>query len=295
MEVYPEREPGSRSGWLLADFQTAGLGRVPSTAWADRRCTVQSSESGGRNKGPDVLPSVRTDYHQAGVSPRGPPHVYLKRSLVPSLGLLLLSSWCAAAGASSPASWTAGLGTGAVSNVPTTLRIEQDGAPTLRMTAHYAARPLKAPFYYSAWIARGTRSGAWEVEFIHHKLYLEDTTPDVPHLEATHGYNYLLVNRAERRGGLLWRIGAGIVLVHLEGTVRGRAIHVPPGLLGSGYRLAGPSARLGAGREIGLGDRVYLLPEVKLTAAYVKVPIEGGHVTCPNVAVHAVLGLGYAL
>lgn len=209
------------------------------------------------------------------------------------LALLAIGPWGASACASPPASWTLAIAPGTAYNVPLALRIEQDGERPLRMTARYATRPLHASPYYSARLARGSQRGAWEAEIIHHKLHLRNTTPEVSGLEATHGYNYLLVNRSKRYGSLRWRIGIGVVLLHLEGSVRAQAVRMRGGFLGSGYRLTGPSAQVAVGRPIAAGRRLFLSPEVKLTAARAVAPIEGGRVTIPNVALHGLVGVGY--
>lgn len=194
----------------------------------------------------------------------------------------------------SPCSWTVALFSGAVANIPIALRVEQEGEPASRLTARYVTRPLHAPPYYGARVAYGTRRLAWELEVIHDKLYLDNPTRDVPHLEATHGYNYVLVGRSIRRGMLQWRAGAGAVLLHLEGTARGRPIRTGRGFLGTSYLLAAPAAQLGVGRPIIVGRHVVLIPEIKATGAYARVDVEGGRVTIPHVALHFVVGVGYA-
>ena len=211
------------------------------------------------------------------------------------LAALWLATWCTPASATHSASWTLGLATGTAYNVPLTLRIEQAGEPALRMTARWATRPFRAPPYYAARIGWCAGQGGWELELIHHKLYLENSTAEVPHLEATHGYNYLLLNRVERRGRLVWRLGAGALIVHLEGVARGQPLRVGDGALGAGYRLTGPAAQFGVGRPIDVGRSVFVSPELRLTGAYASVPLEDGRIVLPNLAVHATVGVGFRL
>ena len=205
-----------------------------------------------------------------------------------------LALWAPPASASASAAWTLGIAFGSAYNVPSTLRIEQDGEGDLAMTAHYSTKPWRGSPYYAARLGRGPERGAWEAELIHHKLHLQNTTPEIPHFEATHGYNLVFVNRSVRRSDLRWRAGLGVVIIHLEGTLRGRSIRGRSGIFGSSYQLAGPAAQFGACLPIDLGGHFVLSPEIKLTGAYASVPIEGGHVTVPNVALHGVVGIGYA-
>jgi hypothetical protein len=49
----------------------------------------------------------------------------------------------------------------------------------------------------------------------------------------------------------------------------------------------------GAGYSFDISSRFFLTPEIQLTAAWAKVFVAKGHASAPNVAFHAVLGLGF--
>jgi hypothetical protein len=49
---------------------------------------------------------------------------------------------------------------------------------------------------------------------------------------------------------------------------------------------------VGVGRRVRAAARVFLAPELKLTASRARVTIAGGEADVPNYAVHALLGLG---
>jgi hypothetical protein len=210
-------------------------------------------------------------------------------------GFLLLSLVLLLPPAPASGAWALVLAGGAAANLPTRLEIDPDSAPAIRMRPRFEARPFEDSPYYAARLSCGSERGAWEVELVHHKLYLKerDRTPEVSGLEATHGYNLVTLGRSTRRFGLLWRAGLGVVLVHLEGTVRGTPIRVRNGLFGGSSSLEGPAGRIGVGKPLRVSTRLFLAPEAALTAAYARVSIEGGRVTIPNLALHARVGLGY--
>ncbi len=92
------------------------------------------------------------------------------------------------------------------------------------------------------------------------------------------------------------RLGIGVVVAHPEGRIAGRAVGPRRSLLGGGYHLAGATAQLGLGRRYAFGrgrTAAFAAPELKLTASAARVPLAGGgSVFVPNVAVHALGGLG---
>jgi len=92
------------------------------------------------------------------------------------------------------------------------------------------------------------------------------------------------------------RVGLGLVVAHPEGRIGGRQIRgARRTLLGGGYHVAGGALQVALGRRFALGGgRVALTvaPEAKLTAALARVPLEQGTLTVPNVALHALGGIG---
>lgn len=189
--------------------------------------------------------------------------------------------------------WSLELFGGTAYSLPTRLTIRQAGEPRIALTARYATRPWSGALYYAYRVGRWSGDGAWELELVHHKVYLENAPADVQHFEITHGYNLVLANRAFRRKQLILRLGAGVVIAHPETTIRGRT-HPQRGGLFGGYHLTGPAAQLALGARIPIVRGLFASAEGKFTAARARVPVEGGHATAPNVALHALVGLGYA-
>ena len=91
------------------------------------------------------------------------------------------------------------------------------------------------------------------------------------------------------------RVGLGVVVAHAEGRIAGQPVGPGRTLLGRGYHVAGPVVQLGVGRRYAFGRgslAAFAAPELKLTAAVAHVPLGAGSVRVPNVALHALVGLG---
>lgn len=212
-------------------------------------------------------------------------------------GLLGLGGdWCAA---QSPRGHTTAeifLGSAWSVPLPLTIRLPHQRTAVL---ARYATRPFADAPYYAVRAGGGTGAHALEAELVHHKLYLRSPQPPVEHFEVTHGYNLAVGNAVVPSAGWQLRIGFGLVVAHPEGRIAGRAVGRRAGrsrtLLGGGYHVAGATTQLALGRRYALGGGATVLtatPELKLTAAFARVPLEDGDVTAPNVALHALAGLG---
>ena len=207
-------------------------------------------------------------------------------------GVLLAAHPAAAQQSEEGHGWSVRLSLGASFNFPTRLTIRQEGAPTLATGARWAARPLELPLYYSVRVSRWDATGAWEVELVHHKLYLRNPPTEVQRFEISHGFNLVLVSRGVRAGNLVLRAGAGLVVAHPENVVRGEALAPARTLLGGGYHLAGPALQLGAAREWRGPGPLRLSAEGKVTGAWTRIPVARGWATVPNLALHALAGVG---
>jgi hypothetical protein len=181
---------------------------------------------------------------------------------------------------------------GAAANLQTPLTVRQEGEPRIEIDARYDTRPLTSPFYYALRLGLHDQSGAWELQFVHHKLYLSNPPEEIQHFEISHGFNVLTLNRALFWRGLTLRLGAGVILAHAESTVRGRRSDVH-GILGMGYTLTGPSALVGVGKEFAVTGDFFVAAEVQLIAARARVPVADGTADAPHVGLHLVLGAGY--
>jgi hypothetical protein len=206
---------------------------------------------------------------------------------VASVGLLPAST------AAQTSSWSVEVFGGSALSVPTPLRISQDGQPALRLTARYATRPWRDAPYYAYRFGRHSSSGGWELELVHHKVYLRNPPSEVQRFEVTHGYNLILLNRARHAGRWTARVGLGPVVGHPENEVRGRRLDSERGGLGGGYYVSGVAGQLAGSHRIPIGRGFGVVLEGKLTGAYARVPVESGRATVPNVAAHGLIGLAY--
>ena len=185
------------------------------------------------------------------------------------------------------AQWRVEAFTGTAHNFTTPLTVHQPGSPEFRMDARYDTKPFSGSPYYSARVGWWKGSSGWELQLLHHKLYLANPSDEVSHLEISHGYNMVTLNRAWERWGLVLRGGAGIVYTFPETTVRGRKRPV------LGYDFSGFTAAAGVGGRWPRTSRLSLAGEVKLTLAWATIPVFEGEADVPNRALHFLAGVGY--
>ncbi len=210
------------------------------------------------------------------------------------VALVLLALGVAPGRSAAQDRWSAEVFAGTAWSLPTPLLIRQQGEPDLRLRARYATRPWSGAPYYAYRFGRWSDATAWEAELVHHKLYLENPPPEVQHFEISHGYNLVTANRATTTdGGTIVRLGVGVVVAHPEGRIRNRPVGPVRSLLGGGYHISGWTAQLSVGRRVPLSQGLFVAPEAKVTASYARVPLQEGWAVVPNVAVHALAGLGY--
>lgn len=207
-------------------------------------------------------------------------------------------SWCLCVsilflGGSARGGWFAELGLGTAVSLPSDLVIRQEGEDDIELVARYDTRPFFEVPYYDIRVGRVDPRGAWELELVHHKLYLANRPEEIGLFEITHGYNLITANRALALGDVVLRLGAGTVLAHPESTIRGLVFDERQGILTTGWYFSGACAQLGAGWQRPLSDRWRLNIELKFTTALARVPVAGGTADVPNLALHLVAGPGY--
>jgi hypothetical protein len=184
--------------------------------------------------------------------------------------------------------WTVEARLGTAIQFGTTLEIEQVGQPLLSIDADYSTRPFDDALYYGLRIGWRNPQGAWEVEFLHHKVYLDNNPPEIQHFEVTHGYNMLMLNRTWTVHDVDLRAGGGLVISHTDSTIR--SLHRT-----AGQEITGVVGQISAGKNIYLSNRFYIALESKLTLANATVSIADGEAKVPNIAIHVLAGLGYDL
>jgi len=188
--------------------------------------------------------------------------------------------------------WSMELMGAGVYNVPMPLRISQQGFPDIQLTARYSSEPFVLPVYYDGRISRWEEDRSWEMEFIHHKLYLDNTGPEVQKFNISHGFNLLFVNRGFDRPSFRYRAGAGVVIAHPESQIRGRTFGSSTDDNDWGYYLAGPALQASINKPFYLGERFYINAEAKTTLAYASVKVAQGRADVVHMAFHLLLGLG---
>ncbi len=181
---------------------------------------------------------------------------------------------------------------GGALNARTSLAIDQEGESSIEIDADYATKPFEFPVYYALRLARLRTRGAWELQFIHHKIHLRNTTEEVERFEITDGFNIFTVNRTFPAGPVDLRIGAGVVIAHADSRIREQS---PPdrGILDTGYELGGPAVLAGAGKRFRLSERWTGALETQVTLARASVSVANGEAATTNVAFHIMFGVGY--
>lgn len=178
---------------------------------------------------------------------------------------------------------------GTAYNAPTPLTIRQAGFPDTTFTAHYDTKPLGpfAPYYswrVSVW--NGRHTSGWELQQIHHRIFLSNTNDVVQFFAIHFGYNYVLAGHAWMWRGFELHADGGVIVPNPQNTIRNQQL--PP----TGYRLSGVGAALSVGRHLVLTRNIYLLAEGALLAGHTSVPVVAGSASVPNVGLHGHVGVG---
>ncbi len=190
--------------------------------------------------------------------------------------------------------WTLEALSGSAASVSTTLTVRERGTPELEIPARWSTRPFRQPIYWAARLGRSAERGGWELELVHHKIYLENTTAEVSQFEITHGFNVATVQRTWIRRGFIFRAGVGAVIAHAQSRIRG----VSSGRDGdevNRYELAGPAFQIGIGRRFFAGRHFFGTVEGKVTYGHANVSVARGRASTGNFAVHGLFGVGAAL
>ncbi len=178
-------------------------------------------------------------------------------------------------------------------NLSLPLVIRQSGQPDIDLTAQYRSEPLVTPVCWMWRIARWSDNCSWELQAIHHKLYLENVPPEVQSFSLSHGLNLVTINRGWLLSDYVVRVGAGIALAHPESTIRGKPFPEDQGIFGMGYYVSGPALIAGAGKQLRLMDGLFFTIEAMAAASYANVPVKDGDAHLYNVVFQVNFGLGY--
>ena len=183
---------------------------------------------------------------------------------------------------------------GSAVNLPSPLVVRQNGFPDIRVSgARYETRPFGSYPYYAWRLGLWDENSGWELEHIHHRLFLSNLPPEIAVFAIHYGYNYFLLGRAWKRRGFVYRVGAGPIVTNPENTVRGRVFRTRRDFLDSGNYFSGIGTRVGLGRELQLARHLFLVGEGSFTTGFAwSVPVADGSANVPNLAIHGHLGIG---
>jgi hypothetical protein len=190
--------------------------------------------------------------------------------------------------------WSLELMGGSAYNLPTPLTVSQAGYPDVSLTAHYDTKPF-GPFlpYYSGRLRVWIKHRPWELQLVHHRLFLANTTDEIQRFNVHFGYNYILAGRAWRTHGVLVHAGAGVIVPNPENIVRGRGVNTGQvGAIHTGYGLSGVGGSVLVSREATLASHMFLVAEGGAMFARATVPVVDGSAHVPNVGLHGRVGVG---
>ena len=167
-------------------------------------------------------------------------------------------------------------------------RIEHPAVSTGAFDGRHTTRGLEGPLHYTFRVSRLLEEGAWEIQLLHHKLYLRNAPSAVEALSVSHGFNVLTLNRAVDLEDWRLRFGLGPVIAHPEARVDGISYGGP-------YELSGAAALVGIGRSIALSTSWSIGAEVSFTLGHINAHPSGApelEFSITNPAVHVQIGLG---
>lgn len=181
-------------------------------------------------------------------------------------------------------------------NVSLPLVIRQSGQPDIDLTARYRSEPLVTPVCWVWRIGHWSDNRSWELQAIHHKLYLENVPPEVQSFSISHGLNLITINRGWFLSDYVVRVGAGIALAHpREYQVRGKPFPEDQGIFGMGNYVSGPALIAGGGKQLRLTGGLFFIIEAMAAASYADVPVKDGNAHVYNVVFQINFGLGYGV
>lgn len=183
--------------------------------------------------------------------------------------------------------------TGVPYNIPLPLTIHQTGQADISATAHYYSEPFVVPISWVWRISYWSDRRAWELEAVHHKIFLDNKPQEIQEFAISHGLNIITINRAWDMDGYQFRVGAGVAVTHPEVTIRGKTLAEDQGILHLGYYISGPALNVAVGKRIYLVSNLFLAFEAKAFSSYLSIPVEDGTADVYHVAFQASFGLGY--
>lgn len=188
-----------------------------------------------------------------------------------------------------------GISTGSAYNFPSKLIINQDGFTPIELTAKFKSEAFVMPWY---WDIKG--EVFWENNFIglhfnHHKLILDNPTPEIQSFEISHGFNIVNAYFGRRFEQFYISGGGGISVSHPEGVVRGKWIanHHGIPLLSGFYDISSPNFEATIGKDWKLLKNLIAYSELKSTYCMGNIKTYDGSIDLVTFNVHLNVGLAY--
>jgi len=177
-------------------------------------------------------------------------------------------------------------------NAPLPLRIRLD-TEIIDVIGKFHSEPFNLPVYWDIRVERWVNNNSFELELIHHKLYLQDLPREIQEFSISHGYNILLFNRGYRKETpFIWRFGGGVVIPHPENQIYEKKLPAG-GFGGSGYYIGGPAVQIAGSTIYSPFHWFQLSLELKCISALCWVPVYDGYAFVPNISLHLNGGFGF--
>lgn len=208
------------------------------------------------------------------------------RALTCSLSWALVFSQAVA---SEEPAWSLEVLIGDAFNFDSRTHIRYDQSAPLDLDGDYETRGLEAPLHYTVRLAHWDQDRAWELQVLHHKLYLRNRPPAVDALSVSHGFNIVTLNRAYALDRWRLRVGLGPVVAHPEARIGGTSYDGP-------YELAGVAGLGGIGTGLAITPNLSIVGEITATFGYIEAHPQGSpdlSFSIRNPAIHAQLGIGF--
>ena len=192
------------------------------------------------------------------------------------------------------------LSLGEAYNLNQSISITRDNSTAIDFDASFDTHGISSPQYYSLRFRHQIKNRNMELEFIHHKLYIEETLPDqVEKFEVSDGYNLLLINLVNTlKENIYYRLGIGTVVTHPDIMIEGQTNYIKGGGLipkfwTDGYHWGGISSQASVFYNYRIKDKLAMNIETKLIYASASIPIVGGSFILPNLSFHFLIGISF--
>jgi hypothetical protein len=185
--------------------------------------------------------------------------------------------------------WSAEVLIGDALNLDSRTRIHNAQTSASAFDGDYETRGFEGPLHYDLRVSRWNRDRGWDLQLLHHKLYLRNRPQGVEALSVSHGFNIVAVGRGYAIDAWRFHLGLGPIIAHPEARIGGASY-------GGDYELAGAAAIGSVGATFELTPRWSLVGEIAATYGYAKVHPRAEpdlRFSVRNPAIHAQFGIGY--